>query len=137
MPAKTAITAKPEPAPVAKKSVSKSKSPAKAKSAPIKAKPAVEESKVAPAKGNLPIEFAYYFLAKTSAAKAQKSTTPAKVKAAPEIPKDGGPSPKKAKTPYIFFVSEETVSLKKAQPDAKPTDLMQLAAKKWSELTDK
>jgi hypothetical protein len=102
-----------------KKSVSKSKSPAKAKSSALKAKPAVEESKVAPAKGKLLIEFAYYFLAKVQAGKTQKSTTPVKGKAAPEVPKDSGPSPKKAKTPYIFFVAEETVSLKKAQPDAK------------------
>lgn len=69
--------------------------------------------------------------------KAQNQTTPVKGKAAPEILKGKGPSPKKAKTPYIFFVTEETVSLKKAQPDAKPTDLMQQAAKKWSEMTEK
>jgi len=69
--------------------------------------------------------------------KAQKQTTPVKGKAAPEILKDNGPSPKKAKTSYIFFVAEETVSLKKAQPDAKQTDLMQQAAKKWSGMTEK
>ena len=69
--------------------------------------------------------------------KAQKQTTPVKGKATPEILKDNGPSPKKAKTAYIFFVAEETVSLKKAQPDAKQTDLMQQAAKKWSEMTEK
>jgi hypothetical protein len=75
--------------------------------------------------------------AKTSVSKIQKATTPVKAKAAPEIPKDNGPSPKKAKSAYIFFVAQETVSLKKAQPDAKPTDLMQQAAKKWSELSEK
>ena len=69
--------------------------------------------------------------------KAQKQTTPVKGKAAPDILKDNGPSPKKAKTAYIFFVAEETVSLKKAQPDAKQTDLMQQAAKKWSGMTEK
>ena len=52
MPAKAAIAAMPQPVPATKKAVSKSKSPVRAKSPALKGKPALEESKVAPIKGN-------------------------------------------------------------------------------------
>jgi hypothetical protein len=52
MPPKAAIAAKPQPEPATKKAVSKSKSPVRSKSPALKGKPALEESKVAPIKGN-------------------------------------------------------------------------------------
>lgn len=59
------------------------------------------------------------------------------VKAPLEAKKDLGPTPKQAKTAYMYFNMEFFLAERKRNPNCSNSDAFKLAGQKWSTMTEK